>query len=326
MLKKIIVHSADLLKILSDGEFHSGQTLGQALDVSRASVWKAIQYLQKLGVVVYSVRGKGYRLKEPVELLSEREIKSYMSQRALACFSNIDIRIATGSTNADIQVCDGSYSVCMAELQTAGKGRRGRVWFSPFAKNIAMSLLWQFPDSGVPLDGLSLCVGVAVARAIKTLGITNVALKWPNDLYCDGRKIAGILIEIKGELSGSVRVVIGIGVNVSMAVEDGVDIDQPWTALSAFCEEQVSRNRLTAEILNEMTAALCSYQSEGFGAFIDEWSAHDFLYGREVSLMIGNEAITGIAKGVNEHGALLVESTSGIRQYSGGEVTVRSVS
>lgn len=315
-----------MIEILSDGKFHSGQALGQALDVSRASVWKTIQYLRRLGVVIHSVRGKGYRLKEPVELLSVREIKSYMNERALVCFSNIGIRVATGSTNADIQACDNGYSVHLAELQTAGRGRRGRFWFSPFAKNIAMSLLWQFPDSGVPLDGLSLCVGVAVARAIKALGIANVALKWPNDLYCDGKKIAGILIEIKGELSGSVRVVIGVGVNVSMTAEDGADIDQPWTALSAVCEECVSRNQLTAEILNHISAALCSYQSEGFGAFIAEWSELDFLYGREVSLVMGSEAIVGVAKGVSEHGALLIESASGMRQYSGGEVSVRPVS
>ncbi len=313
----------NLLTILSDGKFYSGQTLSRLLGVSRTSVWNYVQDAKKLGIIIHSVRGKGYRLKESIELLSIDSIHSGMTTGALEFFPELDIHLETASTNTAVLANTTANPVCLAERQTQGRGRRGRHWSSPFAKNIYMSIVWRLHEPVESLDGLSLTIGVSVARAIEKSGIKGIELKWPNDLIFEGRKVAGILLEVKGEVSGPVRVVAGIGVNVAMTDDEAENVDQPWTTLSRINGQHVSRNMIVARVLNELAFELPRYKDAGFAAVLPDWSKRDYLMGKQVVLNSEKQAITGVAKGVSQRGALLIETRAGIQEYRAGDVSVR---
>lgn len=314
-----------LIAILADGEFHSGASLGQQLGISRTAVWKQVNYLENLGLRVNSVKGKGYRMTGGLEVLSGTLIQRQMNAASSKVFSQIEVKSSVASTNdeAKLNASGDLPYVCIAEWQTAGRGRRGREWVSPYGANVYMSLAWTFSEVAGSLDGLSLCVGIAVARAIGAVGIAGVGLKWPNDLVVEQKKVAGILLELTGELSGPIRVIIGIGVNVSMDKVQGEAIDQDWTSLSRIAARKVSRNQLCAYILNELAEALPRFQNRGFADFVEQWNAMDILSGNEVVLHLADKQVAGVAKGVASSGALLIEGASGIEQYRGGEVSVR---
>lgn len=315
-----------LIAILADGKFHSGESLGQHLGISRTAVWKQVNYLELLGLSINSVKGKGYRMVGGLEMLSGESIQGQMSTESRNAFPQIEIKSTVASTNDEARLNgtgDLPY-VCCAELQTAGRGRRGREWVSPYGANVYMSLAWTFSEVAGSLDGLSLCVGIAVARAISAMGVEGVGLKWPNDLVVDHEKVAGILLELTGELSGPIRVIIGIGVNVSMDEAQGEAIDQSWTSLTRVASREVSRNRLCAYLLNELAEILPRFQDRGFADFVEQWNAMDILNGNEVVLHLADTQVVGVARGVASSGALLVEGVSGVEQYRGGEVSVRA--
>jgi BirA family transcriptional regulator, biotin operon repressor / biotin---[acetyl-CoA-carboxylase] ligase len=316
----------NLLTILSDGEFHSGEELSQCLDVSRTAVWKQVARLEGLGIEINAVKGRGYRLTEDLDLLSLALIYEQLNESTYETFNRIDLHLSTSSTNrlaADVKVAPFA---CLAESQTAGRGRRGREWVSPFAKNIYLSVAWNFSEQGAALDSLSLCVAVAIAKALRELGCEAVGLKWPNDLLYQNRKLAGILLEASGELGGAIRVVIGIGLNVSMSVEQGRAIGQQWISLAELVPGNISRNKVAAALLNSLAAALPAFEQHGFAAFEEDWHSFDCLINRPVDLHIGAQIIPGVARGVDPTGALLIEQDGLIKAYRGGEVSVRAKS
>ena len=316
-----------IIHILADGAFHSGESLGLRLGVSRAAIWKQMSQLEKLGLQVYSVKGKGYRLANSIELLSEPLIRAHLSHREAELFSCIDIRSEVASTNDQVKMQAGASAkfpqVCLAERQSAGRGRRGRTWVSPYGTNIYMSLAWDFPELTGALDGLSLCVGIAVAEAIADLGVEGVGMKWPNDLLYRQRKLAGILLELEGELSGPMQVIIGIGVNVEMTQSHGVDIDQEWISLAEITATKISRNLLVAKILSQLANTLPRFQAGGFIDFRERWHELDALLNQPVVLSMANKEVTGFSRGVTQDGELLIEDNVGVRAYRGGEVSLR---
>ncbi|NQD38393.1 bifunctional biotin--[acetyl-CoA-carboxylase] ligase/biotin operon repressor BirA [Permianibacter sp. IMCC34836] len=314
-----------LLQLLADGREHSGTELGERLGISRAAIWKQLQALDELGIALEAVPGRGYRLREPLDLLDAAAIHAALAGQlelaSLEVFSRID------STNAfflsDDRPTESNLRVALAEQQTAGRGRRGRAWVSPFAGNIYCSIKRQFPCGLEGLSGLSLVVGLAIAQALEALGIAGVQLKWPNDLRADGHKLGGVLIELAGDAGGPCTAVVGFGINVKMPSDSAQTIDQLWTDLRQLHSQLPSRNTIVAGILLRLAQALAQFAEEGFAPFAAAWSARDEFRGRPVQITGVNVQQSGIAVGVDERGALLLDTDSGRRAIVAGEVSLR---
>ena len=249
----------DLIKILADGKYHSGTDLGAAFGVSRAAIGKTIQKAEKdYGLNVFAVKGKGYRLQEPLELLDETLLRKKLSINTTQQLSQLETFFDIDSTNRYLNTksIDGAASgyLVLAEQQTQGIGRQGRAWVSPFGSNVYLSLLWRFQCGAAQLGCLSLFVAVAIVRALKKAGAHDVGVKWPNDIYWQDKKLAGILLEMRGELSGPSAVVIGVGLNISMPSSntEAKNIDQPWVDLEAILGSRVERNDFTALIIDSL--------------------------------------------------------------------------
>lgn len=320
-----------LLPLLADGEFRSGQHLADALGVSRAAVSKQLNKLEDLGLGIESVKGRGYRIPGGIELLNESLIRAKLTEQADSQLEQLVIDEIVGSTNAEVlrrlKEGAGAGLVCTAERQSSGRGRRGRTWVSPFARNIYVSVAAQFSGGAASLEGLSLAVGVAVARALQACAIQSVQLKWPNDVLYKGSKLGGILLEMIGDAAGNCQVVVGVGLNVAMPASTATPIDQEWTdvahissALEIPCP---SRNTILAALLNELLPLLNSFEQQGFAAWQEPWQALDAHAGKSVVLSSGDQQRAGIARGVNERGALQLETTLGIESVFGGEISMR---
>lgn len=318
-----------LLKLLSDGHFHSGTELGGKLGISRTAIWKHIRQLETLyGLDIQAVRGKGYRLASAIELLDEQAICNSLAGPSKSLLADCEVYTQLDSTNRYLmqhggKLTSGQAHVVLAEMQTAGRGRRGKKWVSPFAQNIYLSLLWHFDDATLNLSGVSLAVGVAVINALKQLGINGLQLKWPNDIYYNGRKLGGILLELRGEAGGDCDMVVGLGLNVSMSEQAGSGIEQAWTAIDAIADEKYSRNMLVAAILTELLSCMRLYSQQGLTPFLEAWQAEDMLKDKPVTLLLHEHRREGIARGVNEQGALLFESDGKIEPLYAGELSLR---
>ncbi len=316
-----------LLSILADGKFHSGRELGEVIGISRSAIWKHIRRLEEGGLEIYSVKGRGYRVPGGLELLDLDKIKTGLKSDAVAQLSKLELELSIPSTNElamrQTQSRDCHGELYLAEQQSAGRGRRGRVWVSPFARNLYFSLVWRFEQGTAALEGLSLLVGLAMVKAMETLSIEGVQLKWPNDLLYQGRKLAGILLEVNGEASGQCQVVIGVGINVEMPRDTGENIDQPWIDLKTITGEAVSRNLLLAEILNELIMRLNVFEREGFSGLLDEWHAYHAMQDEYIVLQVGEKLIDGVRREVGGSGALLLQTASGVQPYHGGEISIQ---
>jgi BirA family biotin operon repressor/biotin-[acetyl-CoA-carboxylase] ligase len=314
----------EVLQLLRDGEFHSGEALGALLGVSRAAVWKRLEHLEaELGLTIHRVRGRGYRLASPLSLLNREAIvaASHGAGWDAQIFESLD------STNAEAlrRLADGGSAplLVLAERQERGRGRRGRSWVSPFAENLYYSLGLRLEGGGFSFDGLSLTVGMAVLRSLRELGLSDIGLKWPNDLLVAGRKIAGVLLELSGDPAGSCQVVIGIGVNVNMLPGSAITIDQPWTSLRERCGHLVDRTELVLVLGRWLRHYLERHEREGFAALREEWEARHLWQGKEVSLFAGPQRIDGVVLGVDRLGALRLDVAGQERQFSGGELSLR---
>ena len=317
-----------IIALMADGQFHSGEELGDKLGISRAAVWKHLKKLDDLDIPYSSVKGRGYRLQDDVEVLNADRIKQTLQQR-LDC---LEILLDVDSTNTYVfqrarEYMGQRYAV-LAEKQRQGRGRRGRHWVSPFGKNIYLSLLESFQGGITQLEGLSLVAGIAVQRALSKLGVDGVQLKWPNDVYLNDKKLAGILMEVTGEYSSHCQVVIGIGLNVNLNVDEAESIDQPWTSLKQVVAN-ISRNDVASQLLNELMLALDQFKQEGFSSFQQAWSELDIYHGREVDILSQSEneqpQFSGVVKGVNRKGELMLMTSRGIQVINAGEISVRAV-
>lgn len=315
----------NIMAVLKDGSFYSVEALGSALGVSRTVVWKQLQKMQNMGLPLESIKGSGYRLAQGFELLSAADISA---QLKAACPRHIDVFHSLNSTNtfAREQATSRDYagSVVFAEQQTSGRGRRGTEWLSPFGASIYMSVLWDFEQGAQALEGLSLGVGVAVRRALLDLGLTDVSLKWPNDIYVKGKKLGGILLEMVGDPEGHCSVVIGVGINVSMPLATGLNIDQPWTDLDSESLSPISRNKLAAQLVDQIFTLLADFATVGFSAYRDEWESADAFNGLQCAIITPRETTSGVVLGVDNGGAVRLRLADGsIQRFMSGEISLR---
>ncbi|WP_372956478.1 biotin--[acetyl-CoA-carboxylase] ligase [Marinobacter sp.] len=317
------MNTRPLLKLLSDGAVHSGESLAESLGVSRTAIWKQVRKLLDKGIEVETIRGRGYQLAAPMDLVTREGIQQALSdaakrQMALRVYDQID------STNSDItrrwQDEERGLLVTVADSQQQGRGRRGRVWQSPPGQNLYMSVGISMNRGFTELDGLSLVAGLALLEALTINGLPAPALKWPNDVLVEDRKLAGILIELQGELEGAVRVIVGIGVNVHM--QEAESVDQPWTSLDLGAPEATwRRDDLAACILNCLVERLSVFETSGFEVFADEWNRYDAFRGRKLMATSGD--LSGIGQGVDGKGNYLIDTGDGVERIYAGEISLR---
>ncbi len=317
-----------LLSLLADGQFHSGDELGQLLGVSRTAVWKQLKKVEELGLPLSSIKGRGYCIEGGLDLLSREEILQSLSDDAKSHVAELDVRHVVSSTSDEAMskaVAGNKGYVCTTEQQSSGRGRRGRSWISPYAGNLYFSVVWEFVGGAAALEGLSLAVGVSMVDALTKSGVEGLQLKWPNDVLHQDKKLAGVLLEMTGDAAGPCQVVIGIGLNVYMNQEKAQSITQPWTDLSSITSQPLCRSQLQAVLLNELMPMLVGFESEGFAAYRDRWMNLDAFSGQEVCVKLGTDRIFGAAVGVDETGAIVINTPKGRRVFSGGEVSLRRV-
>lgn len=313
----------EVLALLSDSRFHSGEELGEALGITRAAVWKRLKKLETAGIQVNSVKGRGYRIPSPILLLEEAKLRAAGVDDSIA----VDIPFETPSTNDVLKqkIALGARlpALVVTERQTQGKGRRGRAWESGVAKNITMSFGWKFEQGPGVVEGLSLAVGVVIAQVLRKYGITNPGLKWPNDIHIEGQKICGILLELVAD-QDVCRVIIGIGLNVESTAEQQAKVDQPWTDLTSRLSFTPDRNEIIAHITRGLVE-LCQVfeKGDGLSHYHPQWQAFDVLYNQPVTVYSGTRQQSGIARGIDDNGALKLETNDGIELLHGGEISVR---
>ncbi len=305
----------------------SGDVLAQELGQTRAAIWKRIQGLRNAGVAIEGRAGGGYTLRQPLDLLDPVAIQAALAPAAAKRLDSLQLAWSTGSTNSELLRCSAPARGCqvlMAERQTGGRGRRGREWTSPLAAHVYLSVLRGFSGGLAQLGGLSLVAGVAVAEALHGLGLTQVQLKWPNDLVVDGHKLGGLLVEGGGEFAGPARAVIGIGLNVHMPDAFAARVDQPWTDLDRVAGQAMQRNAVVAAVLSHLLPALEEFEGMGLAPFLSRYAALDSLAGRTVRVEQGGAWQDGQALGLAEDGALRVRIGGHEQLVHAGEVSVRA--
>lgn len=320
-----------LLSILADGRFHSGTDLALAAGISRSAVWKHLQELPALGIELSAVSGKGYKLQKPLQLLSRPQLLSLLHPDARLLLNELEIIDSIDSTNNHLmktaRAGGESGLVCLAEHQSAGRGRRGRDWVSPFGHNIYLSILWRYQGGPAALSGLSVALGLAVAEALAGFGLNPVGLKWPNDIFYADRKLAGILVEVTGESSGPCHAVIGLGLNFYLPTRQAGQIGQPWIDLQSILGEGIycRRNELIAILLNHLLPVIAGYQPESLGGYVQEWRKFDVMLGKQVQLFVGDICYPGEVAGITDEGLLLLKDSSGhSRAFASGEVSFKN--
>lgn len=308
-----------LVSILANGEFHSGEQLGEQLGMSRAAINKHIQTLKEWGIDVFTVTGKGYSLSSSMQLLNEDEINAQLDSGRLAVIPVID---STNQYLLDRMDSLQSGDACVAEYQQAGRGRRGRQWISPFGVNLYLSMYWRLEQGPAAAMGLSLVIGIVLAEALQELGAADVRVKWPNDIYLEDRKLAGILVELTGKTGDAAQIVIGAGINLGMPAPAAEAINQGWINLQE-AGVSVNRNALSARIVNKLRSALAQFEQDGLTPFVGRWARLDNFIDRPVKLLIGDREIFGIARGIDQQGGLILEQDGVRKSWVGGEISLR---
>ena len=314
-----------LLRILADGSFHSGEQLGRLLGLSRAGVWNLIRRVEALGLRVFKVRGRGYRLAESLDLLDRSAVAGRLAQSTPEIqVEFLDECPSTNTLLAERAMHGAPHGLVIAcERQSAGRGRRGSPWVSVMGGSLAFSILWRFSGGG-GLAGLSLAVAVGVARALEQAGFAGILVKWPNDLFREGGKMGGILIEVSGDVLGPSAAVIGVGINVRLDETAKERIGQPASDLAQCGDRVPPRSVLLATLLERLALVLAQFAREGFAPFREEWLRRHAWQGRQVALeLAGRRIAEGRIVGIAEDGALMLASSGGVERFYSGELSLR---
>lgn len=317
-----------LLYILNDGQFHSGENLGQQLGITRSGIWKFIRQLQEIEIEIEAKTNQGYRLIDALEFLQINQIKPHVSSHHHCYLDKTLIMDEVASTHSymveKINQHDDTTLICLAERQTAGRGRFGRQWISPFAKNIILSLRWHAARDFSELSGLSMVVGIAIINALKKYGVPEIELKWPNDILWRNQKVGGVLVDLHSESHAKCDAVISFGLNLSLPKKLIESLEYPIADIAHILQKPPERNKLIGLIIDEMLDTLSLFSQHGLSPFINEWHMLDCAYNRPVSILAGHSIIKGINRGINDRGYLLLENEKGeLLSFSSGEVSLR---
>jgi BirA family biotin operon repressor/biotin-[acetyl-CoA-carboxylase] ligase len=326
MLERLLAH-------LVDGRLHSGEELAAQLDVTRTTIWNLVGELRDKGVDVASVDRRGYRLPEPVELLDADAMRAAAAELGMPLPRDLAVAFAVDSTNVELfdaaPHAHPEPRILFAELQLAGRGRRGRSWLAPFGSGLTFSIGWSFVDTPPDFSALTLALGVAVVRELSRIGARGIGLKWPNDLVATGGKLGGLLTQARQESGAATYAVVGLGLNVSLServraqvVESGgvAPID-----LGSCSDSLPSRNALAARLVSGLVRALEEFGRTGFTTFIDDWREFDRLRGQAVRIEQAHGPRDGVVRGIDRDGALLLESAGAVSRIVSGDVRVRLV-
>ena len=318
----------ELLKLLADGQFHSGVELAQQLNVSRTTISKRVADWQAQGLDIDTVTGKGYRLHTPIDWLNQQQIYQFIPSNVQKLITDFSIYPLISSTNdavaQSLQKNAKSGVVCLAEMQSAGRGRRGRTWLSPPAGTFYGSVGWIFSEGFQVVEGLSLAIGVAVVDALRSCGVQGLQLKWPNDIVWQGKKLGGILIEMNAEVGGACQIVVGVGINLALPQTVKQQIDQQVVDLREICPN-LNRQQVTAVLISQIVQLLSDYAVKGFRYYRQTWQTYDALFGLPVYAIGLAQTIEGTAAGIDEQGAFLIQTATGLQAISGGEISIRKV-
>ena len=317
-----------LLHRLASGQVLAMESLAGDLGASIESLRGGMEALRTLGLEVEDLGDDRVRLRSPLEVLDRDAILDWLGTESRRALETVEVLFETGSTNQYLlelarEIDPVAPRACLAEVQSAGRGRGGRPFFSALGGNVLLSLLWPVGASPAELVGLSPTLAVAVARVLESEGADGIGLKWPNDILVGGRKVCGILLEVGSERREGWVLVAGIGINVRMAAPVGREIDQPWTDLHRELGRMPSRNRIAGRVIDQVMGAVRVYLEQGFGPFRSEYRARDILEGREVRLVQAPTEWRGVGRGLDETGALLVESAGRVTAHLSGDVRVR---
>lgn len=323
---------ARLLSLFADGRLHSGEDAAAALGVSRTAVWKLVAELRDAGVPVESLPRRGYRLREPVELLDPGYLREGAGTPGGGVHADVEVLFDVDSTNEYLQrarpPAPGRPRVVFAELQRAGRGRRGRDWISPFGSGLTFSIAWAFGEVPADLSALGLAIGVAVAEALRAAGADEIMLKWPNDIVWRQRKLGGLLLQLRSEAAAAASVVVGLGLNLRMPADARHRFEArgttPITDLeAALGGRRCGRNALAARLACAMLHALAQFGRDGYRPFVARWSALDSLSGARVRVIQGDGSVEGTALGADRDGALCVVVDGRTERFYSGDVSLR---
>ena len=315
-----------ILRLLADGRFQSGEEIARHFGVTRATVWNALKDAEAMGVQLFSVRGRGYRLPEPIQLLEHDSVLDAIGQQRT--WFNLELHDHLESTNSYLmkQASTGcAHATCVAaSLQTKGRGRRGRAWQAGLGASLTFSLLWRFQAGASALSGLSLAVGVAIIRALHAVGVTEAQLKWPNDVLVNRQKLAGILIELQGDMEGPSAAVIGIGLNLRLPEHVKRHIDQAAIDLQTLMRPPPNPRELLGLLLRHLAEVLSEFESNGFEKLRDEWIQHHAYRNQPVLMLLPDGRQShGIVVDVASDGVLMVETATGVQRFTAGEISLR---
>lgn len=307
-----------VVDILNDGKLHAGTDIAETLGISRTAVWKVIQRLKKYNIEIES-KHQGYHLSYPLFLLDKTKIEDLLKNPriTLEIFESIPSTSYYLKNKTPLK----HLSFCLAEHQSKGRGRLGRSWSSPFGRNIYCSFTYTFNKDISEMSGLSLVIGILIAKALKSLNPKlNPRLKWPNDIYINDQKMGGILIDLIAEAHGNCTAIISMGLNINMKDVTLEDIDQPWTSLEDILNEKLDRNVVIVRMVESILKGMETFHKLGIEPFLPEWKDYDLLEGEKISVSTGKEVISGTSKGISPQGYLLLELPTGkIGRFSYGD-------
>lgn len=310
-----------IVGILNDCKIHTGTGIATTLGLSRTAVWKAIQRLKKYSIDIHA-QHQGYQLNSPLLLLDQKKIEEFIKEPKVT----VEVVESVPSTNDYLRdkIPLKKLHFCLAEHQSKGRGRLGRAWGSPFGRNIYCSFSYSFNKDISEISGLSLIIGLLVVQSLESLyPALHPLLKWPNDIYVNNKKMGGILIDIIAEAHGNCRAIVGIGLNVNMKDVALTSVDQPWTSLEHALNIKGDRNGMAAHIIHSILKGLDVFLEKGMPSFLSEWVRYDVLAGKQVSVSTSAKVTTGLARGIDSHGYLLVELPSGdIEKFSCGDASL----
>jgi BirA family biotin operon repressor/biotin-[acetyl-CoA-carboxylase] ligase len=315
-----------ILLMLADGQRHTIKQLIKQLSIDVTVLEQTIRVLSTYGILINSPVADVYQLAEPLELLDSSRILAALSPKNLSYLACLEILDIVDSTNRHALDSQGSMPyVCLAEYQTAGRGRQGRQWISPYASGLCLSLKSHYTILNESLGGLNIALAVTIVRTLHQLGATGLGLKWPNDIWWQNRKLAGLLLETR--YAKKSVIVIGIGINVKMPPLDPKTITQPWVDLETVLGHSISRNTLAAMLIEQCLQTLTTYSQQGLKSFMPEWHSLDLCYGQQISLKMPSvfesaQLITGTAWGIDAQGALLLQIGQQKQRYVYGEVSL----